>query len=164
MNIALVLDGSGSVGNTDFLTEKEFAKNVTTSFAERNLFANGGSASYVQFSDLVNSSDTGTFASLDEFNDFVDDNPHVNGGTDIDAGIIAARQLLNAAPAASAAFMFVITDGISSIGSAANDSRADGITLFSIGVGEKLEACYFSTKRTVFIAWRTSKSIKVQCK
>ena len=128
LNIALVLDGSGSVGNTDFLTEKEFAKNVTTSFAERSLFANGGSASYVQFSDLVSSSDTGTFASLDEFNDFVDDNPRVNGGTDIDAGIIAARQLLNAAPAASAAFMFVTTDGISSIGSAANDSRADGIT------------------------------------
>ena len=138
MNLAVVLDGSGSVGSANFLVEKEFAKNITAAFAERNLFSNGGTASYVQFTDSVDVNDTGTFYSLEDFNDFVDGNEYNSGArTDIDEGIIAARDLLNAAPSASAAYMIVLTDGISDIGTAANDSRADGITLYAVGVGEE---------------------------
>ena len=58
VNIALVLDGSGSVGSDNFDIEQEFAKNLTAAFAESNLFANGGSASYVQFTSYVDASDT----------------------------------------------------------------------------------------------------------
>jgi len=128
------------------LIEKEFAKNVTASFAERNLFANGGTASYVQFSSNVDDSDTGTFYSLADFNDFVDANDYIGGGTDIDGGINAARELLNNASAASASFMFVVTDGNDNVDDA-DDARADGITLIAVGVGEKyLNLCAMSPR------------------
>ena len=136
MNIALVLDGSGSVGSDDFEIEQEFAKNLTAAFAESNLFANGGSASYVQFTSYVDASDTGTFYSLAGFNDFVDANEYNGGFTNIDAGINAARALLNNAPNASASFMFVLTDGADTV-TDADDARADGITLIAVGVGKE---------------------------
>ena len=44
VKIAINIDGSTSVGSDNFETEKEFAKSLTASFAESNLFANGGSA------------------------------------------------------------------------------------------------------------------------
>lgn len=142
MNIALVLDGSSSIDPTHFDIEKEFAKNVTAAFAEMSLFDNGGSASYVQFSWGVDDSDTGTFYSQDDFNDFVDANPFIGGATNIYAGIDAARELLNAAPNASDAFMYVVLDGNADYGylnisDVADEARADGITLMSIGVGKE---------------------------
>ncbi|CAM9945666.1 unnamed protein product [Ascophyllum nodosum] len=137
VNLAVVLDGSDSVGSANFLVQREFAKNIIAAFAERNLFANGGTASYVQYSSFVDASDTGTFFSLKDFNNFVDNNQFNGGGTDdIDGGITAARYLLNAAPPASVAIMIVLTVGINIIiGTAADDSRADGITLYALGIG-----------------------------
>ena len=142
VNIAHVLDGSSSSGgSTNFDIEKEFVKNVTASFAESNLFANGGTASYVQFSWGVSGTDTGTFYSLDAFNNFVDNNTYIGGGNNICAGIIAASNHLNAAPDASVAFMFVVINRDDDVGSnvtnCADDARADGITLMAIGVGEE---------------------------
>lgn len=138
VNVALVLDGSGSINSTNWVLEKRFAKDVVAAFAERNLFENGGTASYVQFDWSLESS--GTFYSLESFNSFVDGDVQGKFGTTISIGIAEGRRLLNANDS-SASFMIVITDGndTSSDPSAApaeaDTARADGITIFAVGIG-----------------------------
>lgn len=157
VNLAVVLDGSGTISTLKFSEAKDFAKNIAAVFAARNMFANGGTASYVQFSSDVDPSDTGTFFSLSEFNDFVDSNDQIYAGTDIDAGIIAAQHLLNDAPPASAAFMVVLTDGEDNVGGdnvavTADDARDDGITMLAVGVGE----CPFSRANNTTAMYHSS--------
>lgn len=78
-----MLDGSGSISYADWDLEKAFAMDAAAAFASRNLFENGGTASYVHFStDLVSS---GTFVSLDEFNAFVDADAYSGLWTNIEA-------------------------------------------------------------------------------
>lgn len=129
-----MLDGSGSIYSTDWELEKDFAKDVIASFESKNLFSNGGAAAYVQFSYGVASS--GTFASSADYNTFVDADVQYGGGTDITAGISEGRDLLNASPS-SAAIMIVITDGNAYDPSVEADAaRAEGTTVFAVGVGE----------------------------
>lgn len=108
VNVAVIIDGSGSVGSTDFDLEKDFAKNAVASFASRNLFANGGAAAFAQFSSSASTG--GTFSSSEDFDAFVDAEPYVGGGTNIIAGVAKGRELL-AANEASASFLILITDG-----------------------------------------------------
>ncbi|CAM9466023.1 unnamed protein product, partial [Sphacelaria rigidula] len=130
------LDASPSIVESDWELEKDFAKNVVEAFANRNLFANGGTASYVQFSGSANSEFTTT--SETEFNDIVDVDTQkwgLFGGTNIEAGIAAGRALL-AGNLASANFMVVITDGEATFGGdptiEADAARAEGTTIFAV--------------------------------
>lgn len=140
MNLALVLDGSGSIYSGDWELEKEFAKDAVAAFNKRNLFQNGGTASYVQFSSSVVSS--GTFYSVQDFNDFVDADLQYGWGTSIDAGIAEGRLLLNLNESlAAGAVMIVITDGNSDLTSAeiqADAARDEGTVIFAVGVGTLL--------------------------
>ena len=108
VNVAVIIDASGSVSTADWELSKEFAKNTVSSFAEQNLFANGGSASFAQFSSSA--SEGGTFYSVEDFNAFVDADTKYSGGTDIIDGIAKGRELLNASPTTTS-FMIVTTDG-----------------------------------------------------
>lgn len=108
VNVAVIIDGSSSVSGDDFVLEQEFAKNAVASFASRNLFDNGGKASYAQFSSSA--SEGGTFDNIADFNTFVDDDGQMGGGTDIIDGLAKGRELLNANPA-TASFLILITDG-----------------------------------------------------
>ncbi|CAN0372348.1 unnamed protein product, partial [Scytosiphon promiscuus] len=136
VNLALVLDGSGSVSPSEFLLEKDFAEDTVAAFAARNLFDNGGMASYVQYSSTLTSS--GTFGSEKEFNAFVDADKQSKGGTATSIGINEGARLLSINPA-DANIMIVITDGRSSnifaTSIAAAKARAKGITMFAVGVG-----------------------------
>lgn len=109
VNVAVIIDASGSVIDDDFDLEKEFAKNVVASFASRNLFDNGGSASFAQFSGSA--SEGGTFFSSEDFDAFVDADPRQSGSTNIPAGVAKGRELLNANPS-TASFLILITDGV----------------------------------------------------
>lgn len=137
MNLALVLDGSGSVGSSDFALEQDFAIDAVAAFADRNLFDNGGMASYVQYAKVLASS--ATFDSAQDFNDFVGADKQVKGGTTTSIGIAEGTRLLGVNPA-SASFMIVITDGksssVSATKNAADAARAEGIVVFAVGVGE----------------------------
>lgn len=137
VNLALVLDGSTSILSAEWPQEKDFAKDAVVAFADRNLFDNGGSASYVQFSSVVQS--YGTFTSLEDYEDFVDEDFQVVGGTNIAAGIQTGQELLIASPS-TASFMIVITDGEYNYGgdptAYAEAARAEGTTIFAVGVGE----------------------------
>lgn len=144
VNLAVVLDASGSINNDtgidEWGLEKEFAKNTIAAFASRNLFENGGTASYVQFSDDANF--PATFTSEAGFDAYIDATIQVEGDTNIVAGIAAGRELLNTSPS-SAAFMIVVTDGDVTGGyddpsAEAQAARDDGITVFVVGVGEAL--------------------------
>ena len=136
MNLALVLDGSGSVNKAEFKLEQGFAKDTVAAFADRNLFDNGGTASYVQYAKRLASSDT--FGSASDFNDFVDADKQAEGGTTTSVGINEGTRLLGINPA-SASFMIVITDGrsssISATRKAADAARAEGIIVVAVGVG-----------------------------
>eukprot|EP00904_Undaria_pinnatifida_P002780 jgi/Undpi1/12502/HiC_scaffold_5.g02173.m1 len=109
VNLALVLDGSGSVSSSEFLSEQQFAVDTVAAFAARNLFDNGGMASYVQYSTFLIWSGTGQ-------------------GTNTHIGINEGTALLTATDA-TASFMIVITDGQT------DAARAEGIVVFAVGVG-----------------------------
>lgn len=113
--MAVVTDSSASVDSVELELEKDFAKSAVASFASRNLFTNGGTASYASFATLA--SEGGTFASATEFEDFVDSDPRVAGsGTNIEAGLSKGRELLNADSSATASFLILITDGDWNVG------------------------------------------------
>ena len=109
VNLAVVIDGSGSIGYEDFELAKEFAKDTVAAFADKNLFENNGTASFVQFSDSADSG--GPFFSQEDFDSYVDLQQQLNSSTIIPAGIEAGRGLLADAPEATATFMVVMTDG-----------------------------------------------------
>ena len=135
VNLALIVDGSGSIAEADFVVEKNFAKQTVAAFAEKNLFVNGGEASYVQYSDDVISA---TFNSVEDFNEFVDADPRAGLGTRTSEGIEEGTRLLLTNPA-SALFMIVLTDGVSADDDepipTADAARAEGIVVFAVGVG-----------------------------
>ncbi|CAM9563847.1 unnamed protein product [Sphacelaria rigidula] len=136
VDLAIVLDGSGSIDSADFLLEKDFAQNAVAAFANRKLFGNGGTASYVQFSDDVES--FGTFVSQADFDAFANGDKQAEGGTDIPKGIEEARRLLNA-QAGTAAFMIVITDGNGGDPTEqAQTARDEGTIVFAVGVGNEV--------------------------
>ncbi|CAM9524910.1 unnamed protein product [Pylaiella littoralis] len=141
VNLALVVDGSGSISPDDWELEKVFAKDVVAAFTERNLFENGGKASYVQFSSYVYSS--GSFTSQEDFDEFVDADFQSSGGTDISEGVAEGQRLLSLNnTVASGAIMIVITDGASYIITAeleADAARAAGTNIFAVGVGEYVD-------------------------
>ena len=145
VNLAVILDGSSSINSTEFALEQGFAKDIVAAFAERNLFDNGGTASYVQFSGSLISSET--FSTAQDFNDFADADAQAESGTVTSFGIKEGTRLLGLNPA-SASFMIVITDGQSNsmadTTAAANAARAEGIVVFAVGVGE-LAASYGRT-------------------
>ncbi|CAN0405319.1 unnamed protein product, partial [Ectocarpus sp. 8 AP-2014] len=139
VNVAVIIDASRSIFDIDgaFLLEKEFAKNVTASFAAKNLFTNGGTASYASFSD--DASDGGTFGSEAEFNEFVDNAPWEEGNTNIEAGLSKGRELLANGTSTRTSFLILITDGDGNRGGnpqiEADAARDEGTIVYAVGVG-----------------------------
>jgi len=108
ISLAIVVDGSSGSSPAEFDLQKSFAQSAVASFAERNLFENGGTASYVQAGDTVASD--GTFASQEAFDAFVADDEFSEGSAfNANEGISKAQELLSASPSA-AALMIVVTD------------------------------------------------------
>lgn len=115
--MVVVVDGSGSIAgdsqsedeDNDWLASKNFAKDTVAAFADENLFVNGGTASFVQFSRSVNPG--GPFSSQADFDAFVDAEGQLGSSTRIPLGIVEGQELLDAAPEASMSFMVVTTDG-----------------------------------------------------
>ena len=98
VNVVLVVDSSLSIVESDWILEQQFAKDTVAAFASRNIFDNGGTASYVQFSSST--SDEGTFNSTESFDEHVDSviqyewYTNIAGGTHYLQFQIAARPKL----------------------------------------------------------------------
>eukprot|EP00752_Nemacystus_decipiens_P018573 g16652.t1 len=134
VNLAIIVDASGTVDDLELADSIDFAKATVAAFAEQNLFENGGTASYAQFASSAQ--EGATFTSQLDFDNHVDTLNRISGGTRIDLGVAEGRRLLAAAPEATASFMVVITDGDG--GDPADESNAardEGIILFAVGVG-----------------------------
>jgi len=145
VNLAVVVDGWGRTNrlNHTWELQKDFAKSITPALGDRNLFINGGSASYVQSAHSASDTSSGTFHSLEEFESHVDAVNVVTGRTSIDEGIKQARSLLTAAPPALAAFIIIIVyDGnplpryLRSV-QQADAARGEGVEVFVVGIGGK---------------------------
>ncbi len=103
-----MVDGSNGTLPAEFDLQKSFAQGAAALFAEKNLFENGGTASYVQAGDAVVSD--GTFTSQEAFDTFVADDEFSQGSTfNANEGISKAQELLSASPSV-ASFMIVVTD------------------------------------------------------
>lgn len=76
-----MVDGSDSIEPEDWEKEQRFAKQAVAAFARRNIFENGGSASYVQFTTFPFY--MGTFYSEELFDAHVESVIQFRGGTDI---------------------------------------------------------------------------------
>jgi len=107
--VAIIVDASSSVDDTELDQSIAFAKDTVAAFADQSLFENGGTASYAQFASVASPGET--FTSQLDFDNHVDTLPRIEGGTRIDLGVAEGRRLLAAAPEATASFMVVITDG-----------------------------------------------------
>lgn len=107
--MAIVADSSGTVKGNDYDDSKQFAKDTVAAFADRNLFKNGGTASFAQFSHYVDPGET--FSSQQDFDDHIDSKSRLSGSSAIALGIAEGRRMLANAPGAIASFMVVITDG-----------------------------------------------------
>ena len=79
--------------------EQGFAVDTVAAFAARNLFENGGEASYVQYSSTLVSS--GTFTSAQDFIEFSAADVQERKGTTTSVGIKEGRKLLGTNPAVS---------------------------------------------------------------
>ncbi|CAM9382994.1 unnamed protein product, partial [Hapterophycus canaliculatus] len=132
VNLAIIIDGSSSVNAAGFALSKEFAKDAVDAFADENLFVNGGTASFAQFSSSATAG--GTFDSQATFDTFVDAKTQIFGSTNIANGVARGRELLAAAPPSTSDFMIVITDGNGGDPSA-DAARAEGTTVIAVGVG-----------------------------
>eukprot|EP00904_Undaria_pinnatifida_P009086 jgi/Undpi1/5307/HiC_scaffold_2.g00588.m1 len=124
VNLALIVDGSQSIEADDFVLEKNFTKQTVAAFAEKNLFVNGGEASYVQYSSSVVTS--ATFNSVADFNEFVDADPQARSSTRTAEGIEEGTEVLLTNPASAFQDEPII---------AADAARAEGIEVFAVGVG-----------------------------
>lgn len=88
-----MVDGSPSVEPDEFVLAQQFAKDTVEAFGRRNIFDNGGTASYVQFSGTTY--DEGTFDSPESFSAHVDTVVQTGSGTDIVEGKRPACRLLS---------------------------------------------------------------------
>ncbi|CAM9907142.1 unnamed protein product, partial [Hapterophycus canaliculatus] len=136
VNLAIIIDGSSGITPEGFALSKEFAKDAVDAFADENLFINGGTASFAQFSSSATAG--GTFDSRATFDTFVDAKTQIGGGTNIADGVARGRELLAAAPPSTSDFVIVITDGNGgdpSVSCCSDAARAEGITVIAVGVG-----------------------------
>eukprot|EP00903_Cladosiphon_okamuranus_P014706 g13628.t1 len=149
VNIVIAVDGSKSIDPDDWILEQQFAKDTVGAFAKRNIFENGGTASYVQFGDSTY--DEGTFDSVETFNSHVDAvnqsyyQPGGRLGTRIGASLSVCAALMNANDS-SFGFVILVTDGESFPASddpisTAERIRADNTTnIFAVGVGSSISS------------------------
>eukprot|EP00903_Cladosiphon_okamuranus_P021746 g19994.t2 len=138
VNVAVIIDSSASVDSDEHFLEKEFAKDAVASFSSRNLFDNGGTASFAQFAETATNG--GTFDNIADFDDHVDNVSRTAGGrteANVSVGLAKGRALLNAF-SSTASFLILVTDGNAGGDPKveADAARAEGITVYAVGVGD----------------------------
>ncbi|KAJ8377720.1 hypothetical protein AAFF_G00254540 [Aldrovandia affinis] len=142
-DLVVILDGSWSVGDTDFEIVKRWLVNITTSFNIGQKFTQVG---VVQYSDDPHLEiPLGRFYSSKDLIEAMESIEYMGGNTRTGKAIQFASDRLFAsserAPNGVAKIAVVLTDGKSQdeVAAAAEAAREKGIILFAIGVGAETE-------------------------
>ena len=135
MDLALVLDNSGSMTAAAVAAEKELARGIIEQFS---LFSHAVRATIVSF-ESTPTTQIGLSTDRDAVNGAISAITTTSGGTDISAALNTAKSNFAASPRATARkIVFLMSDGINGAGdavaiSAAAVLKAEGIELYVAG-------------------------------
>merc|ERR1719397_242426 len=140
LDLAFVVDGSGSIQQNGFDLSRQFVSEVLDRFTVSSSDTRIG---IVQFSSSAQAEVTFSGGESAAFvHNALDSMNWMNGGTQTSNGILYTKDnlFINARPDA-AKVMIVLTDGASGDNSqvGANLARAEGITMMSVGVGSGIQ-------------------------
>ena len=149
MDVAFILDSSGSIGRTNYLKQKEFVKQVARSFG----VAPGQSqAAMVLYSSTASvQARFGQYPTAEEFAKAVDALPYERGRTRIDMALdLASTDIFPAARPGVPKIAILITDGKQTQAKDAKDAkdlkvasdplRKAGVRVLAVGIGSVVDA------------------------
>ena len=145
MDLAFIIDSSGSIGGRNYLREKTFVKEVAKSFG---LGTNQSRAAMILFSDSASvKARFGQFASEAEFDRAVDDLPHERGKTRIDKALdLTATDIFPESREGVTKIAILITDGTQTeapdaigLREASEPLRQAGVRVIAVGVGTNVD-------------------------
>lgn len=145
MDLAFIIDSSGSIGRTNYLKEKHFVKQLARSFgvapgqsqAAMILYSNSATV-YARF---------GQHATAEEFEQAVDALPYERGLTRIDkALLLAAAEIFPGARSGVPKIALLITDGkqtraadAKGLKEASAPLRKAGVRVLAVGIGSGID-------------------------
>ena len=145
MDIAFIIDSSGSIGRSDYLKQKNFVKEVVKSF---DLAPDYSQAAIVLFSTSASvQARFGQYVTTEEFAKAVDALPYERGLTRIDRGLdLAATVIFPEARAGVPKLALLITDGSQTqpadtkgLREASDPLRKAGVHVLAVGIGSHVQ-------------------------
>lgn len=145
MDVAFIIDSSGSIGKTNYLKQKNFVKQVAKSFG---LAPDQSQAAMVLYSNSASvQARFGQYATTDEFVKAVDGLPYERGLTRIDKALdLAATEIFPEARAGVPKLALLITDGTQTpaadakgLKEASEPLRKAGVRVLAVGVGSGVD-------------------------
>ncbi|XP_066300013.1 collagen alpha-3(VI) chain-like [Branchiostoma lanceolatum] len=143
LDLVFLLDGSGSVGTTNFELVKDFTSEVVLNF---NISADTTNVGVVQYSDTVrNEFFLSSYDTKLPLIDAINQISYLTGGTLTGFAIDYVRQSSFSRPAGARNtfpdVLVVLTDGLSQddVVSSAAAARSQGITIFAVGIGSEVD-------------------------
>ncbi|XP_078660839.1 uncharacterized protein LOC144905190 isoform X3 [Branchiostoma floridae x Branchiostoma belcheri] len=143
LDLVFLLDGSGSVGTTNFELVKDFTAEVVLNF---NISSDTTNVGVVQYSDTVrNEFFLSSYDTKLPLIDAINQINYLTGGTLTGFAIDYVRQSSFSLPAGARPtfpdVLVVLTDGLSqdNVVSSAAAARSQGITIFAVGVGSEVD-------------------------
>ena len=145
MDLAFILDSSGSIGKTNYLKEKHFVKQLARSFG---LAPGQSRAALVLYSSSASvQARFGQYQTLDEFDKAVDGLPYERGTTRIDLALEkAAQEIFPQARQGVPKIAILITDGkqtqaadAKGLTDASEPLRKAGVRVLAVGIGSGVD-------------------------
>lgn len=145
MDVAFIIDSSGSIGRTNYLKQKNFVKQVAKSFG---LAPDQSQAAMVLYSNSASvQARFGQYATTDEFVKAVDGLPYERGLTRIDKALdLAATDIFPEARAGVPKLALLLTDGTQTpaadakgLREASEPLRKAGVRVLAVGVGSGVD-------------------------
>ena len=145
MDVAFIIDSSGSIGRRNYLKQKNFVKEVAKSFG---LAPDQSQAAMVLYSNTASvQARFGQYASTEEFAKAVDALPYERGQTRIDRALdVAATDIFSEARAGVPKLALLITDGTQTAAAdakglreASEPLRKAGVRVLAVGVGSGVD-------------------------
>lgn len=146
MDVAFILDSSGSIGRRNYLKQKDFVKAVAKSFG---LAPDQSQAAMVLYSNTASvQARFGQYATTEEFARAVDALPYERGLTRIDKALdLTATEIFPESRAGVPKIALLMTDGTQTPAADAKDLkeaseplRKAGVRVIAVGVGSGVDA------------------------